>query len=351
MVKRSNNSKIENLAPGTYNVSVTDSKGCHATLSPAIVITQPAPLKLQKPVITNGSCSGGKGSATLAASGGTAPYSFTVGTTTNTTGIFTDLMPGAYSYSVTDAHACVANGSFVIKQASGFSCSVTVTPTRTVAGQATKTIYLGYGQQYVTLTGNASGTGTYSYDWGIAGSGRTIQVNPTVTTTYNLTVTDLLTGCSSYCSVTINVIDVRCGSLLDKVLICSFDSTAGQKTTKCVKYNTVAKSLKAGAQLGSCTAAASAISSLVTTNAVSFGLKASPNPTADQFTLQVATNNVKDKISVRIMDFSGRQVEVRNNVSAGQVIQIGAGYKPGTYIAELIQGTERVAVKLVKYNH
>ena len=44
------------------------------------------------------------------------------------------------------------------------------------------------------------------------------------------------------------------------------------------------------------------------------------------------------------MDFSGRQVEVGTMLAQGKVIQIGAGYKPGTYIAELIQGTERVAV-------
>lgn len=343
---------IEQLAAGSYNVAVTDEKGCKATLSSPVVINEPAVLTLNKPLISNGSCSGGSGSVILSATGGTTPYSYTVGNNTNDSGIFNDLPPGNYSYSVTDAHGCIANGSFTIQQGSNIACSIAVIPYRTVPGQAPKTIYIGHGQQYVTLKGTATnGTGPYTYDWGSAGSGRYIQVSPVVTTTYNLTVTDA-TGCSSYCSVTINVVDVRCGKLLNRTLICYKDSLTNQWVTKCVDSAKVCRYLRCGAHLGACTNTAVAAEEMITAvseKPAALTLKALPNPSSGSFTLQILTNNVKDKISLRVTDFSGRQIEAKEQVTPGQFIKIGANYKAGTYIAELIQGNQRATIKLIRY--
>ena len=59
-------------------------------------------------VVSNVSCNGGSdGSASVSASGGTAPYTGT--------GTFTGLAAGTYTYVVTDANSCSA------------SCSVTIT--------------------------------------------------------------------------------------------------------------------------------------------------------------------------------------------------------------------------------
>jgi hypothetical protein len=66
-----------------------------------------------------------------------------------------------------------------------------------------------------------------------------------------------------------------------------------------------------------------------------FDLKAYPNPT-------------KDPMTLKVIDLSGKVIEVRNNLVAGQTLQLGNNYRPGMYFVELIQGDKRRIVKLVK---
>jgi hypothetical protein len=79
-----------------------------------------------------------------------------------------------------------------------------------------------------------------------------------------------------------------------------------------------------------------------------FNLKAFPNPTMSHFKLQVESDNTKDKINLRVMDLSGRTVELLWNVTAGQTIQLGSKYRPGMYIVEMVQGNNRKQLKLIK---
>lgn len=79
-------------------------------------------------------------------------------------------------------------------------------------------------------------------------------------------------------------------------------------------------------------------------------MNARPNPTTNQFTVQLA--GVMDKgINLRVFDVLGRTVEARQGLAAGTTLQIGATYRPGVYIVEAIQGNERVKMKLIKQPH
>jgi|GEM_PF-6711751 len=344
---------ISGLAAGTYSVSVTDANGCTGTAS--YNVTEPLALGSNAVVSSNVSCFGGSnGSAVVTASGGTAPYQYTVGATTNASGIFTGLAAAVYNYSVVDANGCTSTGSFTITEPTAVSCSISVSPNPTVAGQATYTIFRGYGPQSVTLTGSGSGgTGGYTYNWGSAGSGTAVIVSPTTTTTYTLTVTDA-NGCQSTCSVIIKVVDVRCGNKMDKVLVCHRDNGSPGWKTICIGSSSVADHLAHGDYLGTCTSTTAVSASSMESEAVSelpiqsLSIKALPNPARQYFTLQIGTNNVKEKASLRILDINGRQLEVKNNLTSGQVIQLGNSYKPGIYIAEMLQGKQRVTLKLVK---
>jgi alpha-N-acetylglucosamine transferase len=80
-------------------------------------------------------------------------------------------------------------------------------------------------------------------------------------------------------------------------------------------------------------------------------IKAFPNPTNSQFNVQLLSNNNTDKVQLRVMDIQGRTVEMMHNLNAGQVVQIGAAYRPGIYIVEMIQGNNRKQVKLLKQPH
>ncbi|MGN6164231.1 MAG: MBG domain-containing protein, partial [Flavisolibacter sp.] len=84
------------------------------------------------------------------------------------------------------------------------------------------------------------------------------------------------------------------------------------------------------------------------TEAVAFNLRAYPNPSNGQFTLQMTSSNKQDKVQVRVMDMSGRVIQEFNNLDANQSLHIGASYRPGLYIVEMIQGENRKQLKLIK---
>lgn len=348
---------ISNLVPGSYNVIVTDEKGCTATLKNPVVINEPTVLALNQPVITGTGCDGGsKGSAQVSATGGTLPYQYTLDTIINSSGLFTDLNAGSYNYAVSDSNGCTTSGSFIIPVGSNANCTILVKPSPVATGLAANTIYLGIGPQSVTLTGIVKGgKKPYKYDWGFD-TARCVIVSPKITTTYNLTITDNA-GCQSICSVTIYVEDVRCGKDLQKILICHKDSVTQQWKTLCVKPNTVRDYLEHGALLGSCTTSgfAGAVSEIsesaenkMALSTESLQIKASPNPTTSYFSVQIKNNNSTEQISLRIFDMYGRQIEVMDHVTPGGILQVGNNYKPGTYIAEIIQGKMRKTIKLVK---
>ena len=82
--------------------------------------------------------------------------------------------------------------------------------------------------------------------------------------------------------------------------------------------------------------------------ATKFNMKAFPNPTTNHFNIQLQSDNMKEKINLRVSDLAGRTVELLWNISAGQTVQIGSKYRPGMYIVEMIQGNNRKQLKLIK---
>ena len=72
-----------------------------------------------------------------------------------------------------------------------------------------------------------------------------------------------------------------------------------------------------------------------------------PNPSTTYFTLKLESK-YETPISMRVMDGSGRVVDAKSKIGANSTIQIGHNYSSGTYYAELIQGTKRKVVQLIK---
>jgi hypothetical protein len=79
-----------------------------------------------------------------------------------------------------------------------------------------------------------------------------------------------------------------------------------------------------------------------------FDIKASPNPTTSHFNVKLESDNISQPISMNVVDISGKVIEMRKNLVAGQTFQLGANYRPGMYFVELLQGDRRRIVKLVK---
>jgi hypothetical protein len=99
-----------NLAPGTYTVTVTDTKGCTTTKSSAI--TQPSALSLSL-TSTKDTCNIGRGKVTATLSGGTSPYTYywNNGAAINPN---VNLLSGTYTVTATDSKGCTKTGSATV---------------------------------------------------------------------------------------------------------------------------------------------------------------------------------------------------------------------------------------------
>jgi gliding motility-associated-like protein len=103
---------ISNLAFGSYTVMVTDAYGCVNTKS--ITVIQPSPIGLSF-VVVNADYGISNGSATVFVSGGTSPYTFVWNTNPSQTGqMISNLSPGTYQVTVTDANGCTGVGEVII---------------------------------------------------------------------------------------------------------------------------------------------------------------------------------------------------------------------------------------------
>ncbi len=174
-----------NISAGTYNLTVTDFKGCTATAT--ATVTQPTAALSASASATNVACFGNStGAINLTVTGGTGAYSYTWGggiTTQNRTNIAS----GTYSVTVTDANSCSASLSKTITQpAAALSAAASVTNVACF-GNSTGAVTL-------TVTG---GTTSYSYNWG---GGITTQNRTAIPSgTYSVTVTD-----ANACSVSLS---------------------------------------------------------------------------------------------------------------------------------------------------
>src|SRR6185312_15971885 len=91
-----------NQCAGSYMITVTDANGCiHDT---TVTITSPPAITITKSS-TNAFCNQANGSASITAGGGTAPYTYLWSTGAVTTSI-TNVFPGSYCVTVTDANKC-----------------------------------------------------------------------------------------------------------------------------------------------------------------------------------------------------------------------------------------------------
>lgn len=74
---------------------------------------------------------------------------------------------------------------------------------------------------------------------------------------------------------------------------------------------------------------------------------ARPNPSAGAFTLVLQSSD-RSPVVIKVTDATGRLVEAKAGITPNSTLQIGSNYRPGVYYAEVVQGSERVNLKLVK---
>jgi hypothetical protein len=335
---------VFNVGAGTHQFTVTDANGCAAQA--LVTITAPTAL-IVTAVATPINCFGGSSIVNISATGGTAPYtgtgSFTVGA-------------GSHTFNVTDANGCSSQTSVSITQPLQLTATaITMSPNPTVAGQLMNTIYLGFGTQTPRLKSGTitGGVPPYTRTWSsstsmgiLYHSPDSIIVNPSVTTTYTLTISDNA-GCTITRQFTVDVIDVTAGNNGNLITVCHNGSSLN------VGVNAVMQHLGHGDVLAICITAgvtSKQISEpLPEVHSSSTRLQAWPNPSNTIFKVYVSSRSSQTPIQLRVTDGLGRVVEIRNDITPGIMIQLGENYSRGIYILEMLQGGERKHVKLVKH--
>ena len=176
-----------NLPPGSHSVTVTDVNGCAAVAM--VTITQPGAPSAVISGSTPSACGNNTGSATVVASGGTGSYSYKWNNPgMSTTATISNLSPGTYTVTITDAAGCTASAvatiaasfapNVVIVASSNANCSTPGSATASVSG----------------------GTPAYTYKWSNLETTATAVNLPAGT--YTVTVTDA-NSCTATASVTI----------------------------------------------------------------------------------------------------------------------------------------------------
>lgn len=100
--------QFNGLSAGDYTAMVVDANDCQSTLD--FTIEEPAELAVSTLSQTNVSCNGESDGMIMAvSSGGTEPITYTLGSETNTTGVFENLSVGTYQIMVEDANACTTS--------------------------------------------------------------------------------------------------------------------------------------------------------------------------------------------------------------------------------------------------
>lgn len=214
------------------------------------------------------------------------------------------------------------------------------------SGVLPNTVYPAYAPaSSLTLQSNVSGgTGPYTYNWSNGATTSSVAVSPTATTSYTLTARDQ-NGCPGTATKTVTVMDVSGGKNGDKIVVCH----KGNSLT--IGVSGVADHLGHDDMLGSCDAGTSRMltSIIEESRADAFEVKVLGNPSPNNFTIQLR-GKAENSISMTVYDNMGRIIETRSSLPSTQTVRFGSSYQPGVYLVEIVQGTQKQTLKLVKSN-
>ena len=169
----------------TVSVTVTDSGGC--TNDTSFSITVPEPLALDSSFSVNVLCYGqNTGSISVYASGGTGQILYSISGPTQTNGIFSNLVAGTYTVTVSDANSCTINTNPIIITQPTAALDLSVNSGDTICA----------GNPYNIIASCSGGTAPYTYTWKdgtgtvIGGNNFSLTVSPNNTSNYYVNVID-----------------------------------------------------------------------------------------------------------------------------------------------------------------
>ena len=175
---------INNLAAGTYTVTISDNGNCSVTDS--VEIINPLPFNISNVTVNNLSCNGScDGSITITTGGGITPHTFTWSSgATNAT--ISGLCAGTYTITVSDNAGCEIDST------------INLTEPNPITASYAKVLPLcdSTNGSITAIPAGGSGAG-YSFSWDVSAGNQTDSVAISLAAgTYSLTISDD-SGCSS----------------------------------------------------------------------------------------------------------------------------------------------------------
>ncbi|HLG35077.1 MAG TPA: T9SS type A sorting domain-containing protein, partial [Bacteroidia bacterium] len=337
-----NTASIAISTSGTYTVTVTDVNSCSATTSetvtvyplPTVTLSPPGPLTI---------C--GNSTVTLIANSASAAsyvwYQNSAVIISETGSYYTTNSPGSYYVVITDANGCTASSNVVVVTLGNSTINVTVTSS--LAGSCNaNTIFIGYGPQSATLTANS--TGAVAYLWSTGATTQSITV--TAAGTYSVTVWDSA-GCVSPATpesqITIEVIDIRCGHTLQKILFCHVPvGNPANPQTICIAPQSVPSHL--ALHPGDCVGPCSLYYRIDNPLNGEDNFIIYPNPFNSSFVIHAF--NESETYHLNVYDVTGRLIISETNFTGS--VEVAETLSKGVYHVEIISGDNVTVLKVVK---
>ncbi|HTB05843.1 MAG TPA: PKD domain-containing protein [Bacteroidia bacterium] len=184
------NASQTKICAGTDSIYVTDANGCKADT--AVTVTKPTAITITTSA-TTANCGLPDGSATAVVGGGTGPGYTYLWSNLATTPSITNVAPGSYCVTVTDANKCVDTACVTVPNIPGEVASISGTTNVTCNG----------GNDGTATATQVGGIGPFSYSWNTVPPQLTQTATGLSAGSYTVTVTDAASGCQSTAVATI----------------------------------------------------------------------------------------------------------------------------------------------------
>lgn len=213
------NATANNLAAGTYSVTLTDGNNCTNTAS--VTINQPATPVTVSVTGVDPTCNGGvNGSATAVPAGGTPGYLFAWNTTPVQTGATaTGLTAGTYTVTITDNNNCWVTSTVILNQPTPISLTSSSTSANCNGGT-----------DGTTTVSASGGAGNFTYAWNTVPAQTNATASGLSAGSYTVTVTDQ-NNCTQTTTVNVTEPNPISISITPTMVLCNGGNTGSASAT------------------------------------------------------------------------------------------------------------------------
>ena len=315
------------LTPGTHTIIYTYSNnaGCSFTNKEIITVAGPK-IAVTSPV--NPPCGSATGGFTMAGSGSTGPYTYSIdnGSTYTSTTKPTTLVAGTYTVSTKDKNGCVSATTTVTLTGNGAPTTTPITPATIALDCKT-----------ATGTFTEASTSGYTYAWGgpgVTAGGATNIATVNAAGTYTVTVTNGSCSSTLTATATLNNTKPTMGTVPTLALSCA--TTSGSLTENATTTGAAAFAWAGAGFVGATT------NSSVTVNAAgtyTVTVTDAANNCTNTTTATVTLNNTKptpgavSPLVLTCNTLSGSLTETATTVGAATYAWAGAGVTAGAATA------------------